>query len=147
MCATLQPPNLRGETNYHLQAASYSLVSPLKSRVDSLFPSVIILSADPPSSPSLRPLPSLSVIHFSSAVSPSFNRCHYWQDASSQNTNPSFDTVLKDYSDTWVCPGIKKALSIISMNNKAFPWMTSRKSQNIALTVYCLAKLPWTPHK
>lgn len=111
MCSTLQPHNLRGETNYHLQAASYSLVSPMKSRVDSLFPSVIILSADPPSSPSLRILPSLYVIHFSSAVSPSFNTCHYWQDASSQNINPSFDAVLKDYTDTWVCPGIKIALA------------------------------------
>lgn len=96
---------------------------------DGLSPSssVIILCYTLRLHSSLSPLPFLPLIHFSPAVYPFFNRCHYEEDASALNTNPSFDAVLKDYSDAWVCPGIKIAWRSVSMSNKAFPWMTCHK--------------------
>lgn len=72
--------------------------------------------------------PFLSLIHFSADVFPPlFNRCYYEEGASSRNTNPSFDAVLKDYSDAWVFPGIKIARRSVSTSNKAFPRLTCHK--------------------
>lgn len=87
ICVSVQPHNLWESTNYHLQATSYSLVSPLRSCLDTFsqsysFPLSLchypLWSASLFLSLALAQTSSHSLMHFSPPVaSPSFNRYHY----------------------------------------------------------------------
>lgn len=94
LCSLTAPENKLITTSRQLSTEDPDGLSPSSS--------VIALPAKPSVSVLLqsRMGPFLSLIHFSPAVFPPFfNRCYYEGDASALNTNPSFDAVLKDYSD------------------------------------------------
>lgn len=85
---------------------------------------------------------------FFSRLPPFFlNRCYYEEDASVLNTNPSFDAVLKDYSDAWAFPGIKIAWRSVSVSNKAFSQMACHKeTEEPCSGLYCLRNHKNRPH-
>lgn len=120
LCSLTAPENKLITTSRQLPTEDPDGLSPSSVIALPAKPSVSVFFNSNGSSPLFNSL-------FPCCVPPFFNRCYYEEDASALNTNPSFDAVLKDYSDAWVFPGIKIARCSVSMSNKAFPRMTCHK--------------------